>query len=166
MMMGITLHAGRYAALSETRISKVMEFRAARPDDADRIIRFWHESGASMGATDDAEYVRRVAANPAAVLLLAEAKDEIIGTLLGAFDGWRGNLYRLVVHPDRRREGIGRQLVRRVERVFASWGVRRITVLIEVDRPWAMDFWTAVGYPRDDRIVRHVGTLQQPESLV
>ena len=38
-------------------------------------------------------------------------------------------------------------------------GVRRITVLIEVDRPWAMEFWTAVGYPRDDHIVRHVGTL-------
>lgn len=54
-----------------------------------------------MGATDDVEYVRQVAANPAAVLLLAMAEDEIIGTLLGAFDGWRGNLYRLVVHPDR-----------------------------------------------------------------
>jgi hypothetical protein len=39
--------------------------------------------------------------------------------------------------------------------------VRRITVLIEVDRPWAMEFWTAVGYPRDDRIVRHVGTLDE-----
>jgi len=37
--------------------------------------------------------------------------------------------------------------------------VRRITVLIEVDRPWAVAFWTAVGYPRDDRIVRHVGTM-------
>jgi GNAT superfamily N-acetyltransferase len=150
--------------MNETRVSKTVEFRAARPDDAERIIRFWHESGASMGATDDVEYVRRVAANPAAILLLAEAENEIIGTLLGAFDGWRGNLYRLVVRPDRRREGIGRQLVQRVERIFAGWGVRRVTVLIEVDRPWAMDFWTAVGYPRDDRIVRHVGTLEQTES--
>lgn len=93
----------------------------------------------AIRTTDDVECVRRVAANPAAVWLLAEAEDEIIGTLLGAFDGWRGNLYRLVVHPNRRHEGIGRQLVRRVERVFADWGVRRITVLIEVDRPWAMD---------------------------
>jgi GNAT superfamily N-acetyltransferase len=137
----------------------------ATSDDAERIIRFWHESGASMGATDHVEQVRRVVANPAAVLIMAVAEDNIIGTLLGAFDGWRGNLYRLVVHPGCRRQGIGRQLVRQVERVFAEWGVRRITVLIEVDRPWAMDFWTAVGYPRDNRIVRHVGTLEQPVSL-
>jgi len=136
-----------------------VEFRTAIQDDAERIVRFWHESGASMGVTDNVERVRRVLANPAAVLMLAVADGEIVGTLLGADDGWRGNMYRLVVHPSRRREGIARQLVRQVERVLTSWGVRRITVLIEVDRPWAMEFWTAVGYPRDDRIVRHVGTI-------
>ena len=37
--------------------------------------------------------------------------------------------------------------------------LRRITALVEVDRPWATAFWTAVGYPLDDRVVRHVGTL-------
>ena len=142
-----------------------MEFRTATPHDAERILRFWRESGASMGATDQVEHVRRVVENPAAVLILAVADDEIIGTLLGAFDGWRGNMYRLVVHPNRRRQGIGRHLVREVEHVFAGWGVRRVTVLIEVDRPWAMDFWAAVGYPRDNRIVRHVGTLEQSVSF-
>jgi GNAT superfamily N-acetyltransferase len=136
-----------------------MEFRRATPRDAELILRFWKDSGASMGATDDVEHLRRVVTNPAAVLLLALAGDEIVGTLLGAYDGWRGNLYRLVVHPSRRRQGIATQLVREVEHIFAEWGVRRITVLIEVDRPWAMEFWIAVGYPRDDHIVRHVGTL-------
>jgi ribosomal protein S18 acetylase RimI-like enzyme len=139
-----------------------IEFRTALPDDAERIVRFWHESGASMGVTDTIERVRRVLSNPAAVLMLAVDDAAIVGTLLGADDGWRGNMYRLVVHPSRRREGIARQLVRHVERVFADWGVRRVTVLIEVDRPWAKDFWTAVGHPRDDHIVRHVGALGRP----
>jgi GNAT superfamily N-acetyltransferase len=137
-----------------------VEFRSATADDAERILRFWHESGASMGPTDHVDGVRRAVADPAAVLILAIDQTEIIGTLLGTFDGWRGNMYRLVVHPSRRRQGIGRQLVRRVEQVFARWGVRRVTVLIEADRPWAVHFWTAVGYPRDHHIVRHVGTLE------
>ena len=141
-----------------------MEFRTATPDDAEWILQFCHESGASMGATDDVEHVRRAVMNSAAVLMLAVAGEEVIGTLLGAFDGWRGNMYRLAVRPSYRRQGIGRQLVREVEHVFAGWGVRRVTVLIEVDRPWAMDFWTAVGYPRDERILRHVGTLEGPVS--
>ena len=111
-----------------------------------------------MGPTDRVDELRRVVTNPAAALVLAVVEGEIIGTLLGTFDGWRGNMYRLVVHPGRRREGIARRLVRHVEQIFAEWGVRRITVLIEVDRPWADEFWTAVGYPRDHHIVRHVGT--------
>jgi GNAT superfamily N-acetyltransferase len=136
-----------------------IEFVRAVLDDADQIVRFWQESGASMGISDTVDRVRRVLGTPAAVLMLAVGDGTIVGTLLGADDGWRGNLYRLVVHPSRRREGIARQLARHIERVFAEWGVRRITVLIEVDRPWAIDFWTAVGYPRDDHIVRQVGTL-------
>ena len=134
-----------------------MEFRRAKPEDAESILRFWNDAGASMSTTDEVSYVRRVTENPAAVLLLAVIDGTIVGSLLGTFDGWRGNLYRLVVAPEYRRRGIGRQLVREVEQIFRQWGVKRTTVLIEVDRPWAIDFWSAVGYPRDERIVRHVG---------
>ena len=137
-----------------------MTFRTAKPEDAEPIFRLWQASGASMRSADQVEQLRRVIANPAAVLILAVAEDEIIGTLLGTFDGWRGNMYRLVVHPTCRRQGIARELVRRVEQVFAQWGVRRITALVDVDRPWAMAFWTAVGYPLDEHVVRHVGTLE------
>jgi GNAT superfamily N-acetyltransferase len=136
-----------------------MEFRTAAASDAEPIFRLWRESGASMRATDTVDQLCRVVSNPAAILVLALIDDEIIGTLLGIFDGWRGQMYRLVVHPSHRRQGIGRELVRQIERVFREWGVRRTTALIEVDRPWAIRFWTAVGYPRDEHVVRHVGEL-------
>jgi len=117
-----------------------------------------------MSATDEARSVRRVTENPAAVLLLAVLDGTIVGSLLGTFDGWRGNLYRLVVAPEHRRQGIGRQLVRQVEQIFREWGVKRTTVLVEVDRPWAIEFWSAVGYPRDEHIVRHVGVHAWPDQ--
>jgi ribosomal protein S18 acetylase RimI-like enzyme len=139
-----------------------MDFRRAMPGDAEAILRFWKDCGASISTTDDMESVRRVAASPAAVFLLAVEERAIVGSLIGAFDGWRGNMYRLVVHPGRRRQGIARRMVREVEKAFSEWGVRRVTALVEVDRPSAAEFWSAVGYPRDDHIVRHVGTLVHP----
>lgn len=141
-----------------------MEFRRARPDDAESILRFWKDSGASMSTTDEVVYVRRVTENPAAVFLLALVDGRIVGSLLGTFDGWRGNMYRLVVAPEHRRQGIGRGLVRQVEHVLWEWGVKRTTVLIEVDRPGAMEFWSAVGYPRDEHVVRHLGMHAQRQA--
>ncbi len=44
-------------------------------------------------------------------LLVAELGDQLVGSVIAGWDGWRGHLYRLAVHPDRSREGVGRALL-------------------------------------------------------
>ena len=56
-----------------------MNLRAATIDDAERIVRFWHDSGASMGPTDSVEHVRRAITHPAALLIVAEAAASTAG---------------------------------------------------------------------------------------
>jgi ribosomal protein S18 acetylase RimI-like enzyme len=61
-----------------------------------------------MLAIDGVDAVRLVVRHPTAALLVARIDGAIVGTMLGTFDGWRGHVYRLVVHPRTRRQGIGR----------------------------------------------------------
>lgn len=49
--------------------------------------------------------------------------------------------------------------MRQVEGVLGEWGAKRITALVEHDRPLAAQFWEAVGYPRDEHVARHVSVL-------
>ncbi len=42
------------------------------------------------------------------------------------------------------------------EKILVGQGAKRITALVEKARPWAMNFWEAVGYRVDERIVRRV----------
>ncbi|MEO0405780.1 MAG: GNAT family N-acetyltransferase [Cyanobacteria bacterium P01_A01_bin.135] len=52
-------------------------------------------------------------------------------SFFGGFDGWRGDLYRLAVHPQYRRRGVAAVLVNQIEDHFVQQGVKRITALVE-----------------------------------
>ena len=48
-------------------------------------------------------------------VLVAEVDVRVVGSIVGGFDGWRGNIYRLAVHPRFRRRGVARALVVEIE---------------------------------------------------
>ena len=130
--------------------------RDCRQEDAPALLLLWQQSETTVSITDTLDDIRRVVDEPSATVLIAERDGMIIGSIIGTFDGWRGNIYRLAVHPDHRRQGIARKLLDEVESRFADWGVKRVTALVEKDHPWAVGYWDAVGYDLDSRIVRYV----------
>jgi ribosomal protein S18 acetylase RimI-like enzyme len=77
---------------------------------------------------------------------VAEAGGEIIGSLIAAWNGWRGSFYRLAVRPDHRRRGLATRLVREGERHLRDRGARRLDAIVDSDELMAMDFWRATGF--------------------
>jgi len=127
--------------------------------DVEGVLDLWRQAEATPGVTDTADDLLRALQGGPAVVLVAEVESRLVGSLIGTFDGWRGNLNRLAVHPDCRRQGVARAQVAEVERRLARQGAKGITALVEKDHPLAMRFWEAVGYRVDERIVRRVRNL-------
>jgi RimJ/RimL family protein N-acetyltransferase len=141
-----------------------LTIRGCKIEDADAVLELWRQADATPSVTDTAGDLQRVMASETAHVLVAEVDGRIIGSIIGTFDGWRGNIYRMAVHPSYRRRGIARALVAEVEKRLGQQGAKRITALVEKDHPWATDFWEAVGFGRDHRIVRHVRNLGQSQA--
>jgi ribosomal protein S18 acetylase RimI-like enzyme len=133
-----------------------LSIRACRLEDIDGVLELWRQADATPGVTDTADDLRRAIADTPAHVLVAQVGGRLVGSIIGTFDGWRGNIYRLAVHPDHRRQGVARALVADVEKMLSEEGAKRITALVEKAHPWAMSFWEAVGYGVDERIVRRV----------
>ena len=136
-----------------------LSIRACRLQDVEAVLELWRQADATPSVTDTAGDFQRAVDNGAANVLVAEVDGRIVGSIIGTFDGWRGNIYRLAVHPAYRRQGVARALVAEVEAKLARQGAKRITALVEKEHPWAMSFWEAVGYRVDHRIVCRVRTL-------
>ena len=128
--------------------------RPCRPDEGPALLDLWHHADASPSPTDTPEQVDHVIRDPAASVLVAVDNDLLVGSIIGGWDGWRGNLYRLAVLPSYRRRGVARALVAAEERL-AECGARRVSALVEHDHPWAVGFWDSL-YEPDPRMIRYV----------
>lgn len=143
----------------------LISIREARLDDVEPILALWIAADATRSVTDTPADVRRAIELPHAALLVAETDGRLIGSVIGGFDGWRGNIYRLVVDPAHRRRGVGRMLLEAVGDRLRQWGTQRVSALVEKDHERAVAFWNSTSYMLDERMVRYVGFLGPERSV-
>ncbi|HEX3608473.1 MAG TPA: GNAT family N-acetyltransferase [Solirubrobacterales bacterium] len=134
--------------------------RRCQLDDVPGVLALWEQTRSEhASSTDRVEDVECLVGDSPAALLVAVHGGEIVGTLIAAWDGWRGNLYRLAVRDDRRRMGVGTALAGAGEDYLRSRGARRVTALVAFEDEVAGGFWDSAGYPQDREIGRRVRNI-------
>ena len=137
-----------------------VSIRAARRQDIEAVLRVWEQARSAAASTpDDAQSVARLMEHSPDALLVAECDAQLVGVLVAAWDGWRGNMYRLAVLAPYRRCGIGRRLVEAGHERLGKKGARRVTALVAHGDGEAQSLWRSAGYRFDEQIARFVRNL-------
>ncbi len=124
------------------------------------VVALWEqERSGHASSSDRVDEVERLVTGSPAALLVAERDGAIVGALIAAWDGWRGNMYRLAVRDGFRRQGVGVSLVRAGEEYLRGRGALRVTALVAFEDDVAAGFWDAAGYPQDRQIGRRVRNI-------
>jgi ribosomal protein S18 acetylase RimI-like enzyme len=136
-----------------------VRIRPAVAADVPVVLELWRQAGSVPTRTDNEQAIERLLAHDASSLLIAEEDGAVVGTLIAAFDGWRGALYRLAVLPGRRRRGVAGALVSEGERLLRERGAARVSLYAVRTETGALDFWKTGGYRQDEYTWRFVKDL-------
>jgi ribosomal protein S18 acetylase RimI-like enzyme len=138
-----------------------LEICAAAEADIQSVLDLWQLAESPPSATDDNGSLGQLLERDPGALLLAEADGDIVGSLIAAWDGWRGSFYRLAVNPESRRRGIATALIRAGENRLRALGASRLTAIVAENEVAAMALWRSAGYERQAEVGRFVRMLTE-----
>ena len=134
--------------------------RAARAAEIPAVLRLWDEADVEPTRTDDAESLGLLLDHDPGALIVADDEGALVGSVIATFDGWRGSIYRLAVASDRRRGGLGRQLLEAAERRLAALGATRLQAIVVETDDRATGFWRASSWEQQVGRLRFIADRQ------
>jgi ribosomal protein S18 acetylase RimI-like enzyme len=99
-----------------------------------------------LGRSDTLEEIKKKVDFDPDLFLVAENGSEIIGAVMGGFDGRRGLVYHLAVRQDVRRQGIASALMEELENRLRAKGCLRVYLLVTRDNVEAREYYEKRGW--------------------
>ena len=115
--------------------------------DYPSVRELWQQAGpgVQLSPSDEPlEIERKLERDPDLFLVLVE-RGEILGTVIGGYDGRRGIVYHLAVRPERRGEGLGRALMIEIEDRLRSKGCYKYYLLVRKELDQVLTFYESLG---------------------
>ncbi len=124
---------------------------AIRPfemSDYDAVSALWRSvaPGIELRPSDSRSEVARCCQRDRELFLVAALDEQIVGVVMGGWNGQRGWIHHLAVSPQARGQGIGRALVSDLEERLASLGCLKVNLLVRQENSAARNLYAGLGY--------------------
>ncbi len=130
-----------------------MKIREFSIEEFAAISQLWRRSGIEIRPGDNKEELRRKLERDSDLFLVAEDNSEIVGAVVGAWDGRRGWIYHLAVDPRFRRRRIARKMLLEVERRMRAKGVPRVHAMVLLWNAPSLNLFESMGYEKQSDLV-------------
>jgi ribosomal protein S18 acetylase RimI-like enzyme len=115
--------------------------------DYAHVRALWEQAGPGIQLSpsdEPAEIEKKLTRDPDLSLVMEE-EGQILGSVIGGYDGRRGMMYHLAVKPERRGEGIGKALMFELEDRLRRKGCFKYYLLVRKEAREALGFYRSMG---------------------
>ena len=114
--------------------------------DYQAVVKLWKDAGLVLRPGDDLDSIKLKLQRDADLFLVAREGEEVVGCVLGGWDGRRGWIYHLAVKPSRQRSGVARTLIHELEARLTRKGAKRVNAQVYESNTASLQFFRACGY--------------------
>ena len=126
-----------------------MQIRPFELKDEEQVIALWQECKLVVPWNDPKKDIqRKLKVNPE-LFLVGEIDGDIVGSIMGGYEGHRGWVNYLAVSPSYQNKGYGRQLMNAVEKKLEKMGCAKVNLQVRETNLEVIEFYKAIGYDLD-----------------
>lgn len=130
-----------------------MEIRVFRHDDFEEVITLWERCDLLRSWNDPEMDIERKLNHDPDLFLVAEVAGEVVGSVMGGYDGHCGSAYYLGVHPDYRGRGIANALISRLEKKLIARGCPKTNLMVLGENDAVISMYEKLGYEMQDSVL-------------
>lgn len=86
------------------------------------------------------------------LFFVARQRGQVVGTVMAGYDGVRGWVHKLAVHPDLRRQGLASKLMQRAETALKASGCPKLNLQVRATNAGVVKFYESLGYAVEERV--------------
>lgn len=130
-----------------------VSIRSYEPWDEEEVVALWETCFPDDPPWNDPRDVilRKMTVQPE-LFLVAVQGEQVLGTVLAGYDGFRGWVNKVATHPAHRGRGIASLLMQAAENALLDMGCPKLNLQVRADNDSVVEFYREAGYAVEDRV--------------
>lgn len=113
------------------------------------MVQLWNDCGLVVPWNNPQRDIRRKLEVQPELFLVGHSAGRIIATVMAGYDGHRGWINYLAVHPNHQQNGIGNRMVGEAEARLRAMGCPKVNLQVRSTNPDVIKFYKKAGYKID-----------------
>lgn len=121
----------------------IRPFHAA---DEENVVEVWRACGLLRPVNNPYKDIQRKMNVNSELFLVGVLDGKIVSAIMGGYDGHRGAVYYVGVHPDHQRKGFGRAIMLELERRLSAMGCPKFNLIVRGENKKVVEFYRSIGF--------------------
>lgn len=127
-----------------------MDIRIFSENDRWCVLELWEACGLTRPWNDPGKDIDRKVQFQSELFLVGTVNSNIISSAMVGYDGHRGSVFYLAVHPDYQGLGYGEKFMAHTESVLIELGCPKLNIVVRSTNESVLQFYDKLSYQTDD----------------